>query len=127
VVAAMNFYPDPAVAAVDGLCDILRCNGLPEAGPAGAGIVFVLAAEQGNSRARQNIDAGLLVVPVGIAERRFGAVFTHYMILIGAQHGAPFGISALNGKLAGHFCMRRKGAIAGFGDPAGFGGLGWIG
>lgn len=114
VEGAVDFGADHAVAAVDGGADVFRGDGFPEARPSRARVEFMDGAEQRNLSSRQNVEPWFLVIVVGVAKRRFGAVRAHYMILLGCQHVPPFCLAALDFEIAADFCPRRQGAGAGF-------------
>src|SRR5262249_35739019 len=67
----LHFDAAHAVRVVLVLAHGCLLEGLPKARPAGAGIEFVHAGEEGFAADDVHVDAGLVVVPVGILEGRF--------------------------------------------------------
>src|SRR5690242_17703190 len=56
-----------------------------ETWPAGAGIEFVERTEQRTSGNHVDVNARAMIVPVGVAERRFGAALLRDVELIGVE------------------------------------------
>src|SRR5690606_31183016 len=68
--------------------DPVLVEGPREAGPAGAGFELVERAEQRFAGHHVDVNARLLVVPVGIAERRLGAALLGDVELLGREPAA---------------------------------------
>lgn len=97
---AVDLGAGHAMAVVDCGAHIPGCHRIPEAGPACARVVFVGRAEQRDLCSGKNVETGFLVIVVGVAKWGFGAVRTHYMILLWCQHLAPLRIAALYFEIA---------------------------
>jgi hypothetical protein len=71
-------HEELAVRASD---DVLGFERLPEGGPAGAGLVLVLRAEEGLAADHVDVDPCLVVVPVLVAEGGLGALVLGHLVL----------------------------------------------
>lgn len=67
-------------------------DGLPEAGPAGAGVVFLFGAEDGLVAADAVVGAFLGVVEEGSGEGDFCALLAEDVVLLGGEDFFPLGV-----------------------------------
>src|SRR5689334_3203035 len=74
-----------------------------EARPAGAGVELVERAEERLAAHDVDVDAGGVVVPVGVVERRLGAVLLRHLVLLGGEPLAQLGVARLRRR--GHGCV----------------------
>lgn len=72
--------------------DVFRGNRLPEAGPTGAGFVFVLRAVKVISAADTLVNPWFVVVPSCSGEGALCSLFAGDMVLFQRQQSAPLGI-----------------------------------
>ena len=72
--------------------DVTFDHGLKETWPAGAGIKFGVGSEQVEIAGDTPIQPRLMIVPIGSAERPFGASFARDPVLLGRELFLPFGL-----------------------------------
>ena len=77
------------VALVADFTDCLPIDGCPKAGPATAGIVFLIGVEQGAATAKARVTASRLILVIFASEGGFGAAFSCDAILLGRQFLLP--------------------------------------
>ena len=102
---AMAFRPDHAVAAVLGVLD-RPGKGIVEARPAGVALELEVRAEQRRPAADAGEGPGALLVQQGAGAGPLRAVTAHDLVLLGRQHGAPFGVGPGDGIGLGHVGSR---------------------
>lgn len=90
--AAQNFGTHHAMPGILLLADAVSLNGLPEAGPAAAGIKFRCGIEQRVVAARAAVYAIVMAIPVNAGKKCFGAALAAYLILLRGQFLTPRGI-----------------------------------
>ena len=81
-----------AVGGIAVFIDGLGIGGREEARPAGAGIIFGVGSEQVEIAGDTPIQPRLMIVPIGSAERPFGASFARDPVLLGRELFLPFGL-----------------------------------
>lgn len=74
----------------------IALDGLPETGPASAGIVFGVRAEQLGAAADTAINTRVLAIVILAGEGAFGAFFARDLILFRAQLLLPFAVAFIN-------------------------------
>src|ERR1022692_1448922 len=90
--------------AVVGLgADRFGAGGRVKARPSATGVELGFGIEEQGAAARAAIAAGLLVVPVLAAEGRLGTFLAGDPVLLGRQHGFPFGVGFVD--LIWHDCV----------------------
>jgi len=82
---AAYFGSDHEQSSVLMFNDVFRVQWASKARPASARMKFMYGAEEGFSGNNIDIDAGLLIVPVGIIKWGFSAVLADYPVLQGCQ------------------------------------------
>ena len=85
---AANFGAHHQETRVALLHDVFLYQGPGKTGPARTGFELVRGAEQGLAGNDIDVDAGLVVVPIGVAERPFCTVLSRDLILQVGQSGA---------------------------------------
>jgi hypothetical protein len=75
--------------------DVVRLKRTREARPASSRVILVKGAKEGLSGHYIDIDARPFVVPVLIAERRFGALVLSHLVLLRCEPLAKFRIRRL--------------------------------
>lgn len=115
----MYFRAFHAVADVYGFADVLFFDAVVEAGPAGSRVEFFLAGKEWSVAASAEVDAFVLVVPIQVAKRRFGALLAHDSKLVGFQYFFPFGVGFFECRAGVSF--RVRGQSAGIGADFVFG------
>ena len=73
------------MAGIDDLHDLLRVEGGEKARPAGSAVEFRLRRKERLPGDDIDIDALLLVVPVGVAEGGFGSAFAGDVVLLAGE------------------------------------------
>src|SRR5262249_36937977 len=79
------------------LDDVLLLEWPREARPPGARVELVERAEERLARDDVDVDAGLLVVPEGVPERRLGRLVLRDLVLLGGQPLLEVGVAPLAG------------------------------
>ena len=74
------------------LGDVVRLDRLDEARPAGAGVELVGRGEERLARDHVHVDAGLVVVPELVAERRLGGAALGDVVLLGGELALELGV-----------------------------------
>src|SRR2546428_6412746 len=93
-----DFHPTHAVRGVAVLRDVVRLDRLDEARPAGARVELVGGGEERLPRDHVHVDAGLVVVPERVPERRLGGATLGDVVLFRRQPALELGIGrALGG------------------------------
>lgn len=84
-VCGADFVTHIAQLRIRVLLDVLGFERTRKAGPSGAGLVFVLRAEERLARDYVDVNAGGVVIPIGVPKRRFGVFVLRHRILQGRQ------------------------------------------
>src|SRR6202453_911402 len=94
-VGGADLSGEPQRAEVPALDDVLRLDRHGEARPPGAAVVLADRGEQRLAGDYVDVDAGLLVVPVLVPERRLGALPLGDPVLFRGQLGDGLGVLAV--------------------------------
>ena len=77
------------MAVIADFTNCLLIDGCPKAGPAAAGIVFLIGVKQGATTTNARVTAGRLILVIFASEGRLGAAFSCDAILLGRQFLLP--------------------------------------
>src|SRR5437762_9336946 len=90
--ALSNLRPLHSVGRITFFHNAVFGNRLRETGPACAAVELIERAEKRLARDDIDIDSGLVIIPVGILKRSFGAAFSRHAILIFGKLGPELGL-----------------------------------
>ena len=95
---AVNFSPDAEKAAIFAGRDVIRPDGLVEAGPAGTRIVFGLRVEQAESAGDTVVGAISFMIPIGIIKGWLSALKPCDPVLLGRKQRFPCFLTLFNAR-----------------------------
>ena len=102
-----NFIAAHSEARIVRCADCIFVDRLPKARPSCPGIVFCVPGKQWITASGTNVGSFVMIPPVRICERQFGAAFSQHVILATGQDVFPFVIREM------HFLIQRDGGELG--------------